>query len=193
MKIVFIILYIFQAVGYAKHVESDAGGFFSGIIHPLMGIDHVIAIIGVAIWSYQISKSSIWILPLAFLIAMLIGAGIGIIAIPLYSVEIVIAFSGIFLGLFIVMDEKFPLWVSIPVVSIFALFHGYAHGVELPLTSTPIMYMLGFSITVALLMIFGIVVATILKKLSYKEIGTRVLGISIIIIGAIVLTNILID
>ncbi len=183
MKIIFILLSIFQAISYG-HGEV-------GVSHSIMGLDHIIAMLGVGIWAHQLLKPSIWILPLVFLIAMASGSILGIGATPLYSVEIVIAFSGVFLGMFIAMDEKFPLWISIPVIFIFALFHGYAHGVELPANSDALLYIIGFSIMALFLMLLGIYISKILKKPFYKIIGTRIIGILIIVIAGIVLVNIL--
>lgn len=185
-----LLFYIFQAFGYA-HEGGGEAGFSSGILHPVMGFDHVVVMLGVGFWGYQIGRPSLWILPLVFLAAMLSGAVLGIFGMPLYSVEIVIAFSGIAMGLFIAMDERYPLWLSIPVVAIFALFHGYAHGVELPSAAHPLMYITGFSIMTSLLMALGIGLANVLKKPSYKGVGIRIVGILITIIGGLFLSNIL--
>ena len=190
MRIVFLILFFFQTILWA-HSESDYGGLLSGIFHPIMGLDHLVVIIGVGIWGYKMSKPSIWVLPLAFITAMLTGAIIGTMAMPLYSVEIVIAFSGIFLGLLIAMDEDFPLWISIPVVVTFALFHGFAHGVETPEGATTVIYMLGFLSAASLLMIFGIAIAKLLKKYFNSNLGAQIFGVLISLIGSLVLINIL--
>ena len=190
MRIIFLILFFFQTILWA-HSESDYGGLLSGLFHPIIGPDHLVVILGVGIWGYKMSKPSVWILPLAFITAMLLGAAIGTISMPLYSVEIVIAFSGIFLGLLIAMDEDFPLWISIPVVVTFALFYGFAHGVETPEGATTLIYMLGFLIASALLIFLGITIAKLLKKYFNSNLGAQIFDVLISLTGSLVLINIL--
>jgi urease accessory protein len=139
------------------HTEGGvAGGFVSGLLHPVLGWDHVVAMVAVGLWGAFLGAPAIWILPVVFPLVMALGAVLGILGLPLPAVEIGIAVSAVVLGALILMAARPPLWVAAVIVGLFAIFHGYAHGTELPTAANPFAYGVGFVIATGALHLIGI-------------------------------------
>lgn len=150
------------AGGVLAHVESGgASGFLSGLHHPVSGLDHVLAMIAVGLWGAQLGKPAVWVLPVAFPIAMAFGGMMGLLGIPLPGVEIGIAASAIVLGAMVLAAARPPLWLAGTIVGLFALFHGHAHGTELPAGANGTLYSIGFVIATGLLHAVGIAIGLI--------------------------------
>ena len=132
------------------------GGFLSGLTHPIFGPDHVVAMIAVGLWGAQLGNPAIWILPVTFPLVMAFGGLLGMEGVPLPGVEIGIAISAIALGLMVALAASPPLWIAAVLVGVFAIFHGYAHGAELPEAANPIAYAVGFVIATGCLHLLGI-------------------------------------
>ena len=165
------------------HVEGEAvSGFFSGLSHPVSGWDHILAMIAVGLWGALLGPPALWILPIAFPIAMAAGGMLGLLGIPLPWVEIGIAASSIVLGLFIVTNMRLSLAVAIPLVMIFALFHGHAHGTELSPGADAVLYSMGFVIATGLLHAFGIGIGAV-DRLPMGRTALRALGGGILLGG----------
>ena len=129
------------------HVESgQAGGFVSGLSHPVSGLDHVLAMIAVGLWGAQLGAPAMWLLPVAFPMMMAFGGMLGLMGIALPGIEIGIAASAIVLGALILGETKMPLLGALLLVAIFAIFHGHAHGTELEPGQNAMLYSLGFVI-----------------------------------------------
>jgi len=127
------------------HTEGGVpGGLASGFAHPILGWDHVIAMVAVGLWGAFLGVPSLWLLPIVFPLVMAVGSGLGLLGVPLPAIETGIAASGIVLGLLILLAARFPLWLAIAIVGTFAIFHGYAHGTELPEAANPFAYVVGF-------------------------------------------------
>lgn len=133
-----------------------AGGFVSGFSHPLSGMDHMLAMVAVGIWGAFLGRPLIWILPVAFPLIMVVGGIAGILNIGLPFVETGIAASVISLGLAIALAWRAPAAAAVAIVSVFALFHGYAHGKELPEAAAPEAFAAGFVLATGLLHLAGI-------------------------------------
>ncbi len=140
------------------HVEGEAAGagFVSGFLHPLGGLDHVLAMLAVGMWGAQLGNPAIWLLPVAFPMVMAFGGVAGILAVPLPAVEVGVTISVVVLGTMIALDRRPPLWASALLVSFFAVFHGYAHGAELPGRSGAVAYSAGFVSATGLIHLSGI-------------------------------------
>ncbi|MBP2157464.1 MULTISPECIES: HupE/UreJ family protein [Asticcacaulis] len=134
------------------------GGFISGFLHPLTGWDHLLAMVSVGLWGAVLGRPLIITLPVIFPVLMVVGAFLGMINVPLPPVEIGIALSVLVLGGVITAGYKAPVWLACLVVAIFALFHGYAHGKELPSAADPAGYSTGFVLSTGLLHVGGIVI-----------------------------------
>lgn len=136
--------------------EGVAGGFASGFTHPLFGWDHVTAMVAVGIWGAFLRQPAIWVLPVAFPTVMALGGAAGVIGLPLPLVEPGIALSSVAIGLAILASWRAPLPVALGLVAVFAVFHGHAHGTELPHAANPAAYAVGFVLSTGLLHLAGI-------------------------------------
>lgn len=133
-----------------------SGGFISGFAHPIFGWDHVVAMVAVGLWGCFLGAPAIWLLPIVFPLVMAFAGALGILGAPLPAVETGIATSAIVLGLLVAMAARPPLWVAGVIVAAFAVFHGYAHGVELPEAANPAAFAVGFVLATGLLHLLGI-------------------------------------
>jgi urease accessory protein len=140
----------------AHSAEGLAGGFLSGLMHPVMGPDHVIAMVAVGLWGAFLGRPAIWLLPIVFPMVMAFGGALGVAGVPIPAVETGIAVSAIVLGAMVAFAARPPIWVAAVIVGAFAIFHGHAHGTELPGAANPLAYSLGFVIATGLLHLCGI-------------------------------------
>ena len=134
----------FSQVAEAHIRKGEASGFLSGVRHPISGLDHVLAMIAVGLWGAQLGAPAIWVLPVAFPMVMALGGMMGLLGIPLPGTEYGIAASMILLGGVVLFELKPPLWAAALLVSFFAIFHGHAHGTELPPGQDGLLYSMGF-------------------------------------------------
>lgn len=146
----------------AAHDESGlAGGFVSGFLHPLSGLDHALAMIAVGLWGAILGRPLVVVLPIIFPMAMAFGGALGIAQLPMPPVEFGIAVSVLALGLMVMMAVRAPVIIAAAVVAAFALFHGYAHGQEAPSVADPIGYSAGFVLCTGLLHLVGIAIGAL--------------------------------
>ena len=183
-KIVFcgVILTIFTSSLFPHTNEGITGGFFSGFTHPVSGWDHVIAMVAVGLWGAFLGTPAVYLLPIIFPLVMAFGGSAGIMGIPLPGVEILIAISGLVLGLLVAMAVKLPINMATVIVGLFAIFHGHAHGVELPGASNPLAYSVGFVVSTGMLHISGILFG-LLAKWPTGKIIVRFAGAVIAVTG----------
>ena len=134
------------------HVWGGAGaGLWAGMAHPVNGIDHLLAMVAVGLWAARLGGQNLWRLPAAFIVAMVAGAGLAWIGVPLIQVELGVAGSVVLLGVVVACGLGVPSLVGIGFVGLFAIFHGHAHGGEATVAASALPYMLGFAITTAAL------------------------------------------
>jgi len=144
------------------HVQSgQAAGFFTGLKHPISGLDHVLAMIAVGLWGAQLGSPAVWMLPVAFPMMMAFGGFIGLVGLPLPGVEIGIALSAVLLGTVVARESRPSLAVAVLLVAFFAIFHGHAHGTELPKGQSGLTYSIGFVIATGCLHGVGIAIGLI--------------------------------
>jgi len=147
---------LFPAIASA-HVEHGAGGgFAAGLVHPISGADHVLAMVSVGLWGAQLGAPAIWLLPVAFPMVMALGGMLGLAGVALPGVEIGIALSAVALGLAVLTEARPPISFAAALVAFFAIFHGYAHGAELPPGSNGLLYSVGFVVATGALHATGI-------------------------------------
>ena len=139
----------------------EASGFLTGLLHPLSGADHVLAMVAVGLWGAQLGSPAIWVLPLAFPLVMALGGMLGLIGVPLPGIELGIATSAIVLGAVVAFDVRPVLVVAALIVGVFAIFHGHAHGTELPAGQSALLYSVGFVVATGCLHAAGIGIGTI--------------------------------
>ena len=165
------------------HIQSgDAGGFVSGLSHPVSGLDHVLAMVAVGLWGAQLGAPAIWMLPVAFPMMMAFGGMLGLIGLPLPGVEIGIAVSAIVLGAMVMGEVRPPLKVSVLIVAFFAVFHGHAHGTELQPGQNALLYSLGFVIATGLLHATGIAIGLIHRRDTGRKV-LRAAGGAVLVSG----------
>jgi urease accessory protein len=132
-----------QSVAFA-HVGFHPQGIGDGIAHPFSGLDHVLAMVAVGLWASQFGRPAYWLLPLTFPIVMALGAALGFAGVTLPWTEAGIAVSVLVLGAVIALALRPSIAVGVGLIALFALVHGYAHGAELPASTSPLAYGLGF-------------------------------------------------
>jgi urease accessory protein len=142
----------------------------------------MLAMISVGLWGYFLGRPLIYLLPMVFPILMSVGAGFGMAGLELPPVEVGIALSVVVLGGLILGAVKAPAWLACVVVGMFALFHGYAHGIELPSAADPIGYSLGFVFATGSLHVIGIAIGSV-ALLPRGETFLRGLGGLVLLIG----------
>jgi urease accessory protein len=138
------------------HGGEGTGGFLAGLAHPVLGPDHVVAMVAVGLWGAFLGAPAIWMLPIVFPLVMALGGLLGILGAPLPAVETGIASSAIVLGAMVALAARPPLWIAAVLVGAFAIFHGYAHGKELPDGANAVAFSAGFVIATGLLHLTGI-------------------------------------
>jgi urease accessory protein len=155
-------LLLWPATAFAHILEGDAaGGFISGFEHPISGWDHIVAMVSVGLWGAQLGPPALWLLPVTFPMVMAFGGMLGLMGVPLPGTEIGIALSAIGLGAVVAAEARPPLWIAAVLVGFFAIFHGYAHGTELPPDQNGVLYSVGFVVATGLLHLTGIAIGLI--------------------------------
>lgn len=143
----------------AAHVGAgQAAGFLTGLQHPWSGLDHVLAMIAVGLWGAQLGNPALWLLPVIFPLVMAMGGLVGLLGFPLPGIEIGIALSAVLLGMMVVGEVRPGLVSAAVLVGIFAVFHGHAHGTELPDGQSGLLYSMGFIVGTGCLHALGIMV-----------------------------------
>lgn len=173
---------MFPSLAYA-HDSSAGGGFVSGLSHPVLGLDHLLAMISVGIVSAQMGGKAVWTVPAAFVGVMLVGGLMGMNGVPFFSVELGIALSVLVLGVAIAADKKLPTFLAMIAVGFFALFHGHAHGTEMPEVAQPALYAAGFVTGTALIHVAGVGIGFMSKSFATGPQLLRYVGAGIAGIG----------
>src|SRR6056297_1129990 len=182
--VVFAVPMLFVALQVSAHTgEGINSGFASGFWHPIYGWDHVVAMVAVGLWGAFLGKPAIWILPIGFPLVMALGGALGVVGVPIPMIETGIALSGVVLGLLIAFAVKAPIWVAAVIVGLFAIFHGHAHGTELPEAFSPYGYAVGFVVGTGLLHMVGIGFG-VLTRSEAGRIAVRGAGGVIALVGA---------
>lgn len=140
----------------SAHTGHDSSGLFAGLAHPLGGMDHLLAMLAVGLWAAQGGGRRIWLLPVAFMGMLALGAGVAQFHPALPLIEPGIAASVLVLGLLVARASQFALPASLALTASFGLLHGYAHGAEMPGAVEPVTYALGFLATTAALHLLGV-------------------------------------
>jgi urease accessory protein len=170
-----VTLFAWSTAAAAHGGTGLAGGFLTGFMHPLSGLDHMLAMVAVGLWGAFLGRPLIVALPMLFPLGMVVGGALGMMSAPMPPVEIGIAASVLVLGLMILLAVRAPVAIACTVVGVFALFHGYAHGQELPSAADPVGYSAGFVVSTGLLHLAGIALGT-LKSLPAGVVALRAGG-----------------
>jgi urease accessory protein len=164
-------------------VGLHGDGFTSGFAHPIFGFDHFLAMLSVGLLSVQMGGRAIWTVPTTFVLFVLVGGILGMHDVPLFTVEAGIASSVLILGLTILADRQIPVLLAMAGVAVFGLFHGHAHGTEMPGFAHPAAYASGFVLGTALIHLLGVGLGLIATRNRIGSISLRVAGALIAILG----------
>jgi urease accessory protein len=156
-----VVVFLCAQSAFAHPQKREAVGFLTGFRHPISGLDHVLAMVAVGLWGAQLGSPAIWLLPVAFPLVMAFGGMLGLMGVPLPGIEYGIAASAIALGAAVMFEWKPPLALAAALVGVFAIFHGHAHGTELPPGQSALLYSMGFVIATGCLHAVGIGIGTV--------------------------------
>lgn len=171
---------------WAHEQSGQAAGFITGVLHPLSGLDHVLAMVAVGLWGAQLGAPAIWMLPVTFPLVMAVGGFFGLLGAPLPGVEVGIAASAVLLGAMVATESRPPLWLAAVLVAFFAVFHGHAHGTELPMGQSGLLYSVGFVVATGGLHASGIA-AGLVHRWRSGRIALRGAGAAVSMAGLLFL------
>jgi urease accessory protein len=180
--LLFVLSLTWPATACAHTRGGEALGFTSGLQHPTSGLDHVLAMIAVGLWGAQLGAPAVWLLPVTFPMVMALGGSLGLLGVTVPGIELGIALSAIALGFAVFLEARPQLWVAALLVSFFAIFHGHAHGTELPPGANGMLYSIGFVIATGILHATGIGIGLV-HRWSAGRIALRAAGVLIALAG----------
>jgi urease accessory protein len=178
----FAILVSVSAPALAHEQAGLAQGFATGFLHPLSGPDHILAMVAVGMWGAQLGLPALWVLPVTFPMMMAVGGFLGLVGIPLPGVEVGVALSALALGALVAGAVRPPLWAAMLLVGAFAIFHGHAHGTELPPGQSGLTYSLGFVVATGGLHAVGIAIGLV-HRWPWGRIALRGAGVLVALGG----------
>jgi len=183
--IAILLTVFFPATASAHTGVSDASGVLHGFAHPISGLDHVLAMVMVGVIAYHLGRRALWAVPFAFVSFMIFGGWVGMVRAPLPSVETVVALSVVVLGSIVAFRAPLSSVVAVATVGLFAVFHGYAHGHEMPEDAGGFLYAAGFAIATASLHMMGILAGAAIERLGaqHAAIFFRSAGAFVALIG----------
>lgn len=180
----------FACAGLAwAHAETMAAdGFMSGFLHPFTGLDHLLAMLAVGLWGAQLGAPAVWLLPVTFPLIMALGGMLGLMGIALPLVEIGVAASAVALGVCVLAEARPPLWAAAVLVGFFGVFHGNAHGTELPEGASGLMYSIGFVIATGSIHMAGVGIGLV-HRWQAGRYALRAAGAAVCAAGVLFLWN----
>jgi len=172
------------------HPGYDQPGWGYGATHPFTGLDHLLAMLAVGLWASQLGGRARWLVPVAFVVVMAIGGAMGVAGVPMPGVEQGIAASVLVLGLLVAMAVRLPVFAGAQLVGVFAVFHGHAHGAEMPVDASGALYGLGFIMSTAILHAIGVGGGLLAFSIKHP-ILPRLAGAAVAVCGLAMLTGLL--
>jgi urease accessory protein len=182
-------LTLIPAAAFAHTGAGEAHGFVSGFAHPLGGLDHILAMVTVGIFAWQLGGRALWLVPGSFVLVMAIGAALGMAGGALPFVEFGIAASVIVLGGIVAFACNAPIVIAMGVVALFAIFHGHAHGSEMPIDAAGGTYAAGFMLATTLLHAAGLALGCAIGRTTDGRAGYRLGGGLVALAGLAILAN----
>jgi urease accessory protein len=183
-------LTLIPAAAFAHTGAGEVHGFVWGFAHPLGGLDHILAMVTVGIFAWQLGGRALWLVPATFVLVMAAGAALGMARLPLPFVEFGIAASVIVLGSIVAFARGAPIAVAVGIVGLFAIFHGHAHGTEMALNAAAGAYAAGFLLATALLHLAGIALGCAIGRLDGRA-AYQLGGALVALAGLAILGNII--
>lgn len=178
-----VLFFVARSAG-AHEEAGSAAGWVAGLRHPVSGLDHVLAMIAVGIWGAQLGAPAVWVLPVAFPMLMAVGGFLGLLGVALPGVEVAIGLSALLLGALIAVEARPPLAWAACLVAFFALFHGHAHGAELPPGESGVTYSIGFVMATGCLHAAGIGIGVV-HRWAWGRRLLRLAGTAVALAGVV--------
>jgi urease accessory protein len=178
-----VILLLTGAGAYAHIIPGDVRGFGSGFTHPLLGLDHILAMVAVGLWTAQLGGRARWLVPASFVGVMALGGALAMAGLRVPFTEEGIMLSLLVFGILIAVAARFPLAASMAIVGLFAIFHGHSHGTEMPVNAVGCAYGAGFVLATALLHATGITIGLSAERFPRLPL-VRFAGAAIAVVGA---------
>ena len=185
-RLAVFLLLTYGSTAYGHSEEGVADGLVSGLLHPVLGFDHLVAMVAVGLWGAQLGRPAVWLLPITFPLIMACGALVGVAGIPLPLVEYGIAVSALVLGVMVALRLRPPLWLAAVLVGAFGVFHGHAHGAEIPGAVNPLSYGVGFVVSTGCLHLLGILIGVLVRWPSGERV-VRACGAAVATVGVFTL------
>lgn len=184
---------LIPTVAWGHTGTGDGTSFMSGFKHPIGGLDHVLAMVAVGMFAANLGGRALWAVPLSFVLAMAGGFALGTAGVAIPYVETGIALSVVVIGLAVALRLSLPVFLAMLLVGVFAIFHGHAHGTELPADASGVSYAAGFMIATSLLHIAGILLGIGVNRIGavYWARTAQVGGAAISLAGIAILTKIM--
>ena len=167
--------------------EGHSHGFMAGFLHPVGGLDHVLAMVLVGLLAWQIGQRALWLVPAAFVAVMAAGGALGMAGIELPALEAGIALSVVVLGAMVAFGVRAPVAVAMGLAGLFALFHGQAHGAEMPASASALGYAVGFMLSTALLHVAAVAAGFGMGRISAPAV--RMAGAAASVAGVVLLVG----
>jgi urease accessory protein len=184
------LLALLPTAALAHTGHAAAGGLASGFLHPLGGLDHVLAMVAVGLLAWNLGGRALWLVPLAFVAAMAAAGAIGMAGTALPLVELGIGLSVVAIGGLVALGLRLPTALAMGIAAVFAIFHGHAHGTEMDPTASGLAYGLGFAAATALLHATGILAGLGLGRLAAGGGAfSRASGAAIAALGVLILAG----
>jgi urease accessory protein len=184
-------LTLIPTAAFAHTGAGEVHGFVWGLAHPLGGLDHILAMVTVGIFAWQLGGRALWLVPATFVLVMAAGAALGMARLPLPFVEFGIAASVIVLGGIVAFARGAPIAVAVGVVDLFAIFHGHVHGTEMALNAAGGAYAAGFLLATALLHLAGIALGCAIGRIVDGRAPYQLGGSLVALAGLAILGNII--
>lgn len=179
---------LLPSLAFAHVGIGETGGFLHGIVHPFGGLDHLCAMLAVGLWAAQHGGHAIWAVPLSFLGVMALAGAFGMLGVQIPFVETGVVISVLLLGVLIATSVQLPLAASIFIGGLFAIFHGHAHGAQMPTALSGFSYGAGFLVATAVLHACGISFGIALQKIASPTF-VRFAGMAIALSGGFLLMS----
>lgn len=172
------ILVLSPSFAFAHTGIGHTAGFFHGFEHPIGGLDHILAMVAVGVLAFMLGGRALWLVPLSFVGMMIVGFILGAAQIDMPFVELGIALSSVVIGAAAAWGRPMPVAAAMALVGVFAVFHGHAHGAEMPADTSGITYAAGFAISTALLHLAGIAAAFGIARMigRHGKLAARIAG-----------------
>lgn len=192
ISLIAAVLALSPSLAFAHTGVGDAHGLAHGFVHPITGLDHVLAMVTVGIFAWQLGGRAVWAVPATFVALMAVGGALGVSGVEIPFVEVGIALSVVVLGAVVAFGLRAPLAVAMALAGLFAVFHGHAHGAEMPDTAGGLAYGLGFMLATAALHLAGIGIGMGIGRLGEArgQVWVRGAGAAVAVAGLAILTGI---